>query len=210
MLVNALYFKAPWQTPFEEYATAPLPFHVGGGDPVDVPTMRGGATGYAEGDGWIAVRMAYYGGTLAMTVVMPEEMAAFEETVAHGGLAPVIAAPKPQAVSLTLPKWTFRSTSSLGHVLADLGMPTAFGDDADFSAMTDESDGLRITNVAHEAWIAVDEAGTEAAAATAVSVGGTSMPVTLPVVVDRPFLFVIHDVAYGTPLFLGRVTDPRA
>ena len=63
--------------------------------------------------------------------------------------------------------------------------------------------------MAHEAWIAVDEAGTEAAAATAVAVGGTSMPETISVVVDRPFLFVIHDVEHGTPLFLGRVTDPR-
>ena len=152
--------------------------------------------------------MAYYGGTLAMTVVLPDDLAAFEEETASR-LDSVIYSVSPQAVSLSLPKWTFRSTSPLGQVLADLGMPTAFGDGADFSGMTEESDGLRITNVAHEAWIAVDEAGTEAAAATAVAVGGTSMPETISVVVDRPFLFVIHDVEHGTPLFLGRVTDPR-
>jgi serpin B len=211
VLVNALYFKAPWQTPFEDFATASLPFHVDGGAPVDVPTMRNTLMGasYAEGDGYTAVRMPYYGGTLAMTVVVPDDLAAFEESVERGDLASVIGNVSPQAVSLSLPKWTFRSSSALGQVLADLGMPTAFGDDADFSAMTDESDGLRITTVAHEAWIAVDEAGTEAAAATAIAVGGTSMPETVSVVVDRPFLFVIHDVAHGTPLFLGRVTDPR-
>ncbi len=211
VLVNALYFKAPWQTPFEEHATAPLPFHVGGGDPVDVPTMRNTLMGasYAEGEGYVVVRMPYYGGTLAMTVVLPDDLAAFERSVIGGGLDSVIGSVAPQAVSLSLPKWTFRSTSALSQVLADLGMPTAFGDDADFSGMTEESDGLRITKVAHEAWIAVDEAGTEAAAATAIAVGGTSMPETVSVVVDRPFLFVIHDVEHGTPLFVGRVTDPR-
>ena len=212
VLVNALYFKAPWQTPFEDHATAPLPFHVDGGDPVDVPTMRNTLMGasYAEGDGYVVVRMPYYGGTLAMTVVLPDDLAAFEEgAAAGGGLATVVGNVSTQAVSLSLPKWTFRSTSALSQVLAALGMPTAFGDDADFSGMSEESDGLRITDVAHEAWIAVDEAGTEAAAATAIAVGGTSMPETISVVVDRPFLFVIHDVEHGTPLFVGRVTDPR-
>ena len=209
VLVNALYFKAPWQQPFEEFATAPLPFHVDGGDPVDVPTMRATLMGawYGEGDGWTAVRMAYYGGTLAMTVVLPDDLATFEEETVPR-LSSVIDSVSPQAVSLSLPTWTFRSRSPLGRALADLGMPTAFGDDADFSGMTEESDGLRITDVAHEVWIAVGEAGTEATAATSVAVGGTSMPETVPVVVDRPFLFVIHEVEHGAPLFVGRVDRP--
>jgi serpin B len=214
VLVNALYFKAPWQTPFEEYATSPRPFHVGGGDLVDVPTMRGTLmnAGYAQQDGWTAVRLPYFGGTLAMTVVVPDDLAALEESVARGGLSAVLAATSStRAVTLSLPTWTFRSTSDLGAVLTGLGMPTAFdADAADFSGMTEDADGLHISSVAHEAWIAVDETGTEAAAATAVAVGGTAMPVTIPVDVDRPFLFVIHDVKYGTPLFVGRVTDPTA
>ncbi|MEO6511890.1 MAG: serpin family protein [Nocardioides sp.] len=215
VLVNALYFKAPWQTPFEDFATSPRPFRVGGGDPVDVPTMRGTLmnAGYAQQDGWTAIRLPYYGGTLAMTVVLPEDLAAFETSVAGGGLASVLGATAAatQSVTLSLPKWTFRSTSDLGAVLTELGMPTAFdADAADFSGMTEDSDGLHITSVAHQAWIAVDEAGTEAAAATAVAMGGTAMPVTIPFDVDRPFLFVIHDVTYGTPLFVGRVVDPTA
>ena len=213
VLVNALYFKAPWQTTFEEPATADLPFHVDGGDPVGVPTMRGTlmGAGYAEDDGYRLVRLAYYGGTLAMTVVLPDDLASFEEQqVVTGNLATLIGNVSGTAVSLSLPKWTFRSASDLTGVLAALGMPTAFdAAAADFSGMTEDADGLCITDVAHQAWIAVDEAGTEAAAATAVAVGGTSMPKTVPLVVDRPFLFVIHDVEHGTPLFVGRVTDPR-
>jgi serpin B len=214
VLVNALYFKAPWQTPFEEYATSPRPFRVAGGDPVDVPTMRGTLmnAGYAQRDGWTAIRLPYFGGTVAMTVVVPDDLAAFEKAVAGGGLADVVAATtSAQAITLSLPTWTFRSTSDLGAVLATLGMPTAFdAGAADFSGMTEDADGLHISSVAHEAWIAVDEQGTEAAAATAVAVGGTAMPVTIPVDVDRPFLFVIHDEDHGTPLFVGRVVDPTA
>jgi serpin B len=89
-------------------------------------------------------------------------------------------------------------------------MPTAFDDTADFSGMTTQ-EKLLISAVLHEAFIAVDETGTEAAAATAVVMGAVSAgPTPVSVVVDRPFLFVIHDLATATPLFVGRVTDPTA
>ncbi len=78
---------------------------------------------------------------------------------------------------------------------------------ADFTGMTAE-ERLHVSAVLHEGFIAVDEAGTEAAAATGLVLAGTSAPVYTEVVVDRPFLFVIHDVEHGTPLFLGRVVDP--
>ena len=87
-------------------------------------------------------------------------------------------------------------------------MPTAFTDQADFSAMSSEEQ-LQITDVLHEVFIAVDEAGTEAAAATAVVVGTTSAPADpIDLVVDRPFMFWIVDRPTGAVLFLGRVVDP--
>ena len=88
-------------------------------------------------------------------------------------------------------------------------MPTAFAErKADFSGMA-AAEKLLIDDVLHEGFIAVDEAGTEAAAATAVMMRTESMPVAdVEMVVDRPFLFVIHDVATAVPLFIGRVTDP--
>jgi serine protease inhibitor len=94
-------------------------------------------------------------------------------------------------------------------VLAGLGMPTAFNG-ADFSGMTHD-DALEISAVAHEAFVAVDEAGTEAAAATAVVMSlSSAMRTTVELMVDRPFLFVLHDTGTGTPLFIGRVSDPTA
>jgi serpin B len=89
-----------------------------------------------------------------------------------------------------------------------MGMPTAFGDGADFSGMTTEA-GLFISEVVHKAWVAVDEKGTEAAAATAVVMVESAMPMEpVEVTVDHPFLFAIQHRRTGTLLFLGQVVDP--
>ena len=89
-------------------------------------------------------------------------------------------------------------------------MPTAFSEtDADFSGMT-SAEAVHVGAVLHEAFVAVDEEGTEATAATAVGMQARGRPSQPKLVtVDRPFLFVIHDVPGCTPLFVGRVDDPR-
>ena len=210
VLVNALYFKAPWSTPFEVDATTDEEFHLGDGSTVSVPMMHG-STGYGEGDGWRAAHLAYAGGTLAMTVVLPDEGREqdLDALVTDGGL-PELLAMQSDEVDLSLPRWTFLANAPLKDALIGLGMTAAFNDSAaDFSAMTTEAD-LVVTDVIQQVFIAVDEAGTEAAAATAVLAGVTSAPADPPepLVVDRPFLFVIHDVQHATPLFLGKVVDP--
>ena len=214
VLVNALYFKAPWLVEFHDDLTADQPFHRSPGDAVDVPTMLGElrSVGLAQGDGWQAVRLPYFGNTLAMTVVLPDDgsLADVEALVARGDLTDVLAAPTPAEIRLRLPRWTFRSDTPLSHVLSDLDMPAAFSDAADFTPMTDDATDLKIGAVLHQTFVAVDEHGTEAAAATAVGMQATSMPQYTDVTVDRPFLFVIHDVEHLTPLFLGRVADPSA
>jgi serpin B len=212
VLVNALYFKAPWLVPFEADATTDDEFHLGDGSTATVPMMHGDA-GYGEGDGWRAAHLRYAGGTLAMTVVLPDEgrEADLDDRVAGGGLADLLAV-QPGEVELSLPRWKFLAQAPLKDALVGLGMTAAFDDAvADFSAMTTEAD-LVLTDVLQQVFIAVDEAGTEAAAATAVVAGVTSAPVDTPepLVVDRPFVFVIHDLENGTPLFLGKVVDPRA
>ena len=91
-----------------------------------------------------------------------------------------------------------------------MGMPVAFSAEADFSGMNGTRD-LAITDILHKAFVAVDEAGTEAAAATAVIIGETSMPAEpVEVTVDRPFIFLIRDIETGAVLFLGRVMNPSA
>ena len=212
VLVNALYLKAPWDVAFEPERTELRAFRTEDGRSLEVPTMMRGldTAGYASGDGWEAVRIPYAGRRLAMTVVLPAA-GALEDlsgAVAGGGLDAMLSAVRPAPVQLWLPTWEFRTQVGLVEALQGLGMRTAFDPArADFTGMTAE-ERLHVSAVLHEGFIAVDEAGTEAAAATGLVMAGTSAPVYTEVVVDRPFLFVIHDVAHGTPLFLGRVVDP--
>jgi serpin B len=216
-LVNTLYLKAPWETPFEPTATEDADFTLLDGSVVGVPTMRLGPTALdaAEGPGWQAVRLPYAGRELAMTVVLPDEgrYADVEADLVASGAAAYLEVPlrdTPISVQVALPRWTFRTEAPLREALVGLGVEVPFDPRAaDFSAMTDDAD-LYVDGVFHQVFVAVDEDGTEAAAATAVVMRATSAPVVdLDLVVDRPFLFVIHDVEHGTPLFLGRVLDPR-
>ncbi len=215
VLVNAVYLKAPWRQPFDVGRTHAGPFTRSDGSTVQVPMMAEeiGDARYGRVDGWQAVELRYAGDALAMTIVLPDRaLEAFGGELDGDRLARVLRSVAPVGrVALSLPKWTFRTNRPLKENLAALGMPTAFDErKADFSGMTAE-EKLLIDDVLHEAFIAVDEAGTEAAAATAVMMRTESMPVIdAEMVVDRPFLFVIHDVATAVPLFIGRVTDPTA
>ncbi|MEJ7628974.1 MAG: serpin family protein [Nocardioidaceae bacterium] len=213
VLVNAIYLKAPWEETFLGSMTKPQPFTRGDGSRVDADMMSGSLSlaSFGAGPGWRAARLPYAGGELAMTVVVPDgSLTQLEGSLDADRLAAMLAVPRPvDALVLHLPKWRFRLAPTLNDPLKALGMPTAFDfDRAEFSAMTTEGH-LYIKAVLHQAFIAVDEHGTEAAAATAVIMDDQSAgppPVILDV--DRPFLFVIHDVETATPLFIGRVDDP--
>lgn len=209
-LVNAIYLKAAWLTPFTEDASKPGPFTRLDGSTVEVPMMRAGESlGYSSGQGWQAVELPYVGGSLALTVIVPDDLATFERSLTPELLAGITAPIEARPVDLTLPRFGIESKVDLATILAAMGMPTAFDPGgADFSAMTTE-ERLFISAVIHQANIDIDEKGTTAAAATAIVMKATAEPgepVTLTV--DRPFLFALRDVPTGTVLFLGRVTDP--
>lgn len=215
VLVNALYFKAPWETPFEESQTETLPFTRSDGTTVEAETMHRSSLSAVrtKGDGWQAARLPYAGQTLAMTVVLPDpgRLDTVESLLASPrGMADVLTGGRRTTLNLRLPKWTFRTQAQLNNALSELGMPTAFSDGADFTPMTDEDLDLFISDVLHEGFIAVDEKGTEAAAATAVVIRERSATTSESFHVDRAFVFVIHETEHGTPLFVGRVNDPTA
>jgi len=213
-LVNAIYFKAPWQKPFKPRMTREAPFHRLGGSTVSTQMMDG-PTGdrFASGPGWVAADLPYAGGGLAMAVVVPDtgRFAEVERSLTGELLVDLLTGLQPTPVQIGLPRWTDRTQVDLSDALAGLGMPIAFTKGADFSAMTMDEQ-LWIYAVAHQGFIAVDEAGTEAAAATAVMTEAVSKPAPPPVsvVADRPFLYVIHDRPTGLPLFIGRVLEPTA
>jgi len=211
VLTNAIYFNAAWANNFEKSATQPADFHLADGSTVKTPMMhQTERLGYAAGDGYQVVTLPYDGRELEMVVLLPDpgKFAGFENSLDAGKVASIINAITPKQVALSLPGFKYESEFSLGKILAAMGMPVAFSGQADFSGMTGHRE-LSISEVVHKAFVAVDESGTEAAAATAVIMRATAMPVMpLEVKVDRPFIFLIMDIQTGSVIFVGRVMNP--
>ena len=213
VLTNAIYFNAAWQYPFQEDMTEDGPFYLLDGGEVTVPMMRQAELfGYAEGDGYQAVELPYDGGELSMVLLLPQagHFEAFEDALDAQQVNRIIGRLEHRQVTLAMPRFEFESSFGLKGALTLMGMPLAFSGGADFSGMTGNRD-LFIADVVHKAFVSVDEAGTEAAAATAV-VMPLAMPPEEPVEVtfNRPFVFLIHDIETGTILFVGRVVNPSA
>lgn len=210
VLTNAIYFKADWFRAFDAADTAPGLFTGVSGQASTVPMMRqGGEIALAEGDGFVAVELPYQGEQLALLVVMPsaDRRAAFEANLSGDQLAGIAASLQPQEIVLRLPKLEYDLTLDLNSVLGALGMPTAFTDAADFSGMSTTT-RLTVQKVVHKAFVQLDEEGTEAAAATGVSVGVTSVGQgPRQINIDRPFFFFLRDRGTGAVLFVGRVND---
>ena len=211
VLTNAIYFNAAWAQPFQKGATTQGTFHRLDGSDVSVSMMRQTQMfRYSEGANYQATELPYDGRELSMIVILPRAgaFADFEQSFDSRILKTIVDGLTSREVALTMPKFGFETSMSLKQNLTALGMGNAFTDSADFSGMDGARD-LRIQDVIHKAYVAVDEDGTEAAAASAVIVGTTALPSdTAEMKVDRPFLFLIRDNPTGTVLFLGRVSDP--
>ena len=164
---------------------------------------------YGEAPDYAAVALPYDGQELSMVLLLPPQgtLDAFEATLTPDKLATILAGMTPHGVSITLPRFKVESSFSLQDQLGKLGMPVAFTEMADFSGIDGKTD-LFLTSVVHKAYVSVDEAGTEAAAATGAVVGTTSVPPAAEIHLDHSFLFVIRDDKTRTILFLGRVEDP--
>ena len=211
VLTNAIYFNAGWLHPFEAGATQDGAFHLLDGSTATVPMMHESERlGYGEGQGWQAVELPYVGGELSMVVLLPDEgqFEAFARGLDAAKLAGALSAIGPAQVALAMPRFKYEAGTQLRDALSKLGMAQAFSRDADFSGMTGQPD-LYIDNVYHKAFVAVDEKGTEAAAATAVVMELKAMPAQpKEVTVDRPFIFLIRDVETSAILFLGQLVNP--
>jgi leukocyte elastase inhibitor len=219
VILNAVYFKAAWKNPFIARSTSDEDFRLTAASTVKVPTMhRMGSYQAATRPGYRAIRLPYSVDALSMVVVLPDEVSGADR-LARALDAPALAAlfrdlTEFKTVSLALPRFKTSFRASLGKLFQGAGMRRAFDPQlADFSGMTNRparEAPLAINDVIHRAIIEVTEEGTEAAAATAITMMTTSMPSKVePFVVDRPFLFYIADDATGAILFQGRISDPR-
>lgn len=226
VLTNAIYFKARWLSTFAEHATQLKPFHADGSRKIDVPTMmQVGHFPYRDEGDVQVLELGYDGGRFAMSIVLPKKkdgLARVEAALTADQIATWVQGKTSyKRVRIELPKFKVAPASEplrLGPALGELGMPLAFDRErADFTgihAHTKPEDRLLIAHVFHKAFIEVDEKGTEAAAATAVSMAraGAAPPKEdepIPFVADHPFLFVLRDVHSGLVMFVGRIGEPK-
>lgn len=212
VLTNAIYFKAAWRYPFKVEETREGDFILLNGQKVRVPMMHlNRELAYAEGEGYQAAALPYAGGDYEMVLLVPNagQFASFEQNLSLQRLNEILERLTPVHLDLTLPRFRYEARLSLKEALPKMGMEIAFDPErADFTAMS-EMPGLYIGNVLHKGFVAVDEAGTEAAAATAVIMERTSLPAQSATLrVDRPFIFLIRDHQSGSILFIGRVLQP--
>ncbi|MCA1990979.1 MAG: serpin family protein [Coleofasciculus sp. S288] len=214
VLTNAIYFKGTWSRQFDLAHTKNQPFTVALGQQVDVPMMsQDGALGYAEWNDLQVLEMPYVGGKVSMVILLPKNvdgLAELEQQLTPENLETWLSSIRyGEKVDIWLPKFKVTSEFELNQVLSDMGMAIAFGGLADFSGMTGTK-GIFISNVIHQAFVDVDEAGTEAAAATAVAMSRSMSSSLLMFHANRPFLFLIRDIESGSILFLGRIVNPLA
>ena len=222
VLTNAVYFLAGWLYTFDKNATAEESFHRLDKSEVSVPLMKLGEDGefqdnlrYAWSDTYKtrALELPYEGERLAMIVFLPDsgQFTNFENAMTPEILNEIIGnLTQTSLPPVRLPKFTYESPPIyLVEPLQALGMTDAFdASKADFSGI-DGTQDLYISNILHKSFIAVDEAGTEAAAATAIVVDTTSIPTHEPsFVADRPFIYIIRDNETGLIIFMGKVADP--
>ncbi len=215
VLTNAIYFKGAWAAPFKEAATHPAPFTLAGGKKVDVPMMnQSDKFKYAETEMLQALELPYAENEMSMIILLPKEsdgLRDLEEKLTIGRLSDWLGGLQERKVIVSIPKFKMTSQFSMASVLKSMGMTDAFAPGAaDFSGMNGRKD-LFISAVVHEAYVEVNEEGTEAAAATGVAISLTSMPVDRPPVflADHPFLFVIRHRQSGSILFIGRAANPK-
>jgi serpin B len=216
MLVNAVHFKADWAETFNALATEDRPFFLLDGTKAEVPMMAHERDhALLQTEKVQAIQLPYEGERFAMVLIMPAEgtFEQFAERLDQKALDELLTELTERKVILRMPLFQITSTPPIVLGLQTLGMTVPFTSEADFSGMTDETGPFWITNVAQKAFIDVNEEGTEAAAATGVTMAGaTSTTTTLPPVemtVDHPFVYLIRDTQTGAILFIGQVMDPR-
>ena len=211
VLANAVYFKGTWQTAFDAHLTRNQPFHAVGSAP-SVPFMANDPEGpklaATVTSGYEAVQLPYTGGRFAALAIMPKQqtLPAFADGLSAGGLTQIVGSLRPQVVSLSMPRFTLDNYVDLETILGGMGMPTAFSDQADFSSLSPVP--LKLQAAVQRAYLRVDEIGTTGAAVTGLGVQATSAPVSVPITLDHPFLFLVRDTRTGAILFSAEVENP--
>lgn len=212
IITNAIYFKGKWLTQFDPNRTTEKDFKTSDNKTVKVQMMsfdEEARFNYTETEELQVLELPYSGNELSMLLILPKDndVSSLEESLTTEKLTGLRNNLTNEQVDVYLPKFKFETKYFMKETLEEMGMPQAFSDEADFSGMTGEK-GLFISQVIHQAFVEVNEEGTEAAASTGVVINLTSMPDIKTFNADHPFIFVIQQRENVNILFLGRVADP--
>lgn len=219
VIVSAIFMKAFWEHPFESNVTKFAPFFKDDQSTISVAMMNHiGSFPYRRLNDFDLLELPYisrksFGPRLAMYILLPHRVdgISLEETIFTGNKwADLIKGLENKRVSVSLPKFKLEESLHLSEVLKSLGMAEAFAKNADFSGITGRKD-LSISSVVHKAFISVDEGGTEAAAATSISMNVTAIREPAEPIIfnaDHPFIFIIVEKTTQTILFMGRLISP--
>jgi serine protease inhibitor len=214
LLINAIYFKGKWQLQFNPDKTVQRTFYKPGGAEITVPMMKQQEDfKIYEGDGFTMGEFAYGQGNFVMDIILPDVpngIPALLPMITDQAFTSWTNGLHERELNLSMPKYKYGFKKQLKEILTDMGMGIAFINGADFTNIAD-APPLLINDVTHQAFIETNEEGTEAAAATIVDVGVTSMPPE-PLVfnLDCAFLYIIRETSTNSIIFMGRVADPLA
>ena len=211
VITNAVYFKGTWLVQFPKEDTGEGKFWKGGEESIDAEFMHvEGSFDYAEtGDAQI-LRLPYEGNRLSMLAVLPSGTGGFEKLeLSTEEMSEYMGVLEPQDVVVSLPKFEIKTNYDLKRSFTELGMPAVFTSFADLAGLSNNG-SLYVDRATHDAYVKVNEEGTEAAAVTAMAMSVEEPPPPPHFNGDRPFLFIIYDEQSGLILFMGKISDPTA
>jgi serine protease inhibitor len=211
VITNAIYFKGNWVKQFDKKNTIIRDFEISTSKKVKTPIMSllDGKFNYTETEKIQVLELPYSGNELSMLILLPKnkDLKSIEESLSMENLSEWRKNLKEQKIDIYIPKFKLETKYDLSGTLKEMGMPIAFSGDADFSGMTGNRD-IFINQVIHQAYVEVNEEGTEAAASTAVIMPTSALPTLKVFNANHPFIFLIQEKNTGNILFLGRVVDP--
>ena len=212
LIINAIYFKGKWKLQFDKNNTGQELFYKPGGTSADVPMMNQKEDfKLYDGDSFMLAEFPYGQGNFVMDILLPDAkdgVSSLLPSLGDAAFSGWLQQMGSRETDVFIPRFKYGFKKKLKEILSDLGMGIAFTDNADFSNITEE-DQLLINDVTHQAFIETNEEGTEAAAATVVDIGLTSMPLE-PLVfkADHPFIYIIRETTTSSIIFMGVVADP--
>lgn len=212
IITNAVYFNGNWVHPFDKNMTRNESFTTGEGKIIEIPMMYHGGyefhSNYLETDDMQALELPYQGERISMIILLPKKdnITAFERSLSLERLAELRKGLDIALVEMHIPKFKLSTKYSLADSLKEMGLMVPFTQEADFSGINGKNN-LFLNDIIHQAFVDVNEVGTEASAATAMAIKGGELRVNI-FKADHPFIFIIQDAETGNILFIGRVSDP--